>query len=117
MMKMYRAIFHLDEDADEKVNEVFNNLRNLLADLGEENVEVELLTNGKGVMAMRKVNESNSLRIRNLAKQGVKFTVCANSIKHLKIAPDELVPEAVIVPAGVSELVKKQIEGWAYVRP
>ena len=116
-MKKYRVIFHLDEDSEEKVNEVFNNLRNLIADLGEENVEVELLTNGKGVMAMRKENEPNSLRIRHLAKQGVKFAVCANSIKHLKIAPDELAPEAEIVPAGVSELVKKQTDGWAYIRP
>lgn len=116
-MKMYRVIFHLGEDSEEKVNEVFNNLRNLLVDLGEENVEVELLTNGKGVMAMRNDNESNGLRIRHLAKQGVRFAVCANSLKHLKIASEELVSEAEIVPAGVSELVKKQIEGWAYIRP
>jgi intracellular sulfur oxidation DsrE/DsrF family protein len=116
-MKTYRVIFHLDEDSEEKINEVFNNLRNLIADLGQENVEVELLTNGKGVMAMRRENESNGLRIRNLARQGVKFAVCANSIRHLKIDPDELAPEAEIVPAGVSELVKKQSDGWAYIRP
>lgn len=116
-MKLYHVIFHLDEDSEQKANEVFNNLRNLLADLGEENVEVELLTNGKGVMAMRKNNESHGLRIRHLAKQGVKFLVCANSLKHLGIPTDELAPEAEIVPAGVSELVKKQIEGWAYIRP
>ena len=116
-MKIYHVIFHLDEDSEQKANEIFNNLRNLLADLGEENIEVELLTNGKGVIAMRKDNESNSLRIRHLAKQGVKFTVCANSIKHLEISMDELVPEAEIVPAGVSELVKKQNDGWAYIRP
>lgn len=116
-MKPYHVIFHLDEDSDEKVNEVFNNLRNLLADLGEENVEVELLTNGTGVKAMRKENESNALRIRHLARQGVKFAVCANSLKHLEISAVELVAEAEIVPAGVSELVKKQIDGWAYIRP
>jgi intracellular sulfur oxidation DsrE/DsrF family protein len=69
------------------------------------------------VMAMRIDNESNSLRVSHLVKQGVKFAVCANSIKYLGIAPNELVPEAEIVPAGVSELVKKQIEGWAYIRP
>ena len=116
-MKAYHVIFHLDEDSEEKVSEVFNNLRNLLTDLGEENVAVELLTNGKGVEAMRNTYESNVLRIHHLSKQGVKFTVCANSIKHFGIAPDELVPEAEIVPSGVSELVKKQAEGWAYIRP
>jgi len=116
-MKAYNVIFHLDDDSEEKVNEVFNNLRNLLTDLGEENVAVELLTNGKGVEAMRNTYESNILRIRHLAKQGVKFAVCGNSIKYFGIAPEELVAEAEIVPSGVSELVKKQTEGWAYIRP
>jgi intracellular sulfur oxidation DsrE/DsrF family protein len=117
LMKQYHVIFHLDEDTEQKVNEVFNNLRNLLSDLGPENVDVELLINGKGVSAMRKDNESNALRIQHLARQGVKFAVCANSIKFLKIIPDDLVSDAEIVPAGVSELVKKQQAGWAYIRP
>jgi intracellular sulfur oxidation DsrE/DsrF family protein len=86
-------------------------LRNLLADLGEENVEVELLTNGTDVTAMRKDNESNNLRIHYLASQGVKFAVCANLLKYLEISSAELVPEADIVPEGVSELVKRQING------
>lgn len=116
-MKTYHVIFHLDEDSDRKVNEVFNNMRNLLADLGEENVDVELLTNGAGVTAMCKDSQSNAIRIHHLADQGVKFAVCANSLNHLKISPDDLVPEAEIVPAGVSELVKKQNAGWAYIRP
>ena len=47
----------------------------------------------------------------------LSITFCANSIKHLEISVDELVPEAEIVPAGVSELVKKQNDGWAYIRP
>lgn len=115
-MTLYQVIFHLDENS-EKINEVFNNLQNLLTDLGQDNVEVELLTNGKGVESMLKANESNALRIHHLASQGVKFVVCANSIKYLGITPEELVPEAEIVPAGVSELVKKQIAGWAYIRP
>lgn len=116
-MKPYRVIFHLDEDSEEKTNEVFNNLRNLIADLGAENVEVELLANGKGVAALLKERVSNEIRIRHLAEQGVKFAVCANSLIHLNISPVDIVPEAVVVPAGVSELVKKQSEGWAYIRP
>ncbi len=116
-MKTYRVIFHLDENSDQKVNEVFNNIRNLIHDLGEENVEVELLANGSGVTVMRKDSDANDIRIRNLSKQGVRFAVCANSLKHLNIPAADLVSEAEVVPAGVSELVKKQTEGWAYIRP
>lgn len=114
---LYQVIFHLAEDSVEKTNEVFNNIRNLLVDLGEGNVDVELLVNGKGVLTMRKSNESNAIRVRHLFAQGVKVAVCENSIKHLKIDRQELIPEIEVVPAGVSELVKKQKEGWAYIRP
>jgi intracellular sulfur oxidation DsrE/DsrF family protein len=31
-MKTYRVIFHLDEDSEGKVNEVFINLRNLITE-------------------------------------------------------------------------------------
>lgn len=116
-MKTYQVVFHLDEDSEEKTNEVFNNIRNLLVDLGEQNVEVELLVNGRGVLTMRKTNESNAIRVRHLFAQDVKVAVCANSLKHLKVNQAELISEAEIVPAGVSELVKKQKEGWAYIRP
>jgi uncharacterized protein len=116
-LKTYKAIFHLDEDSEQRVNEVFNNLRNLLADLGAENVDMELLANGKGVEALRKDHESNALRIHNLTGRGVRFVACANSLKHLAIDPGNLVPGVEIVPAGVSELVKKQMDGWAYIRP
>lgn len=116
-MKTYPVIFHLDEENESKINETFNNLRNLLTDLGEENVEAELLANGMGVKAMLKTQESYAIRIRHLARQGVRFAACANSMKHLGILPEDLVSEVEIVPAGVSELVKKQLEGWAYIRP
>jgi intracellular sulfur oxidation DsrE/DsrF family protein len=59
-----------------------------------------------------RTNSSTAIRIRNLARARVTFAVCNNSLKHLNIQPEELVDEAKIVPAGVSELVKKQADGW-----
>ena len=117
MAKLYRVIFHLDENNEEKVNEVFNNLRNLLADLGVDNVDVEMLVNGSGVIAMRKDNVANGLRISRLSGQGVRFVVCSNSLRNLQISEDDIALQAEIVPAGVSELVRKQSSGWAYIRP
>jgi len=37
---------------------------------------------------------------------------------HLyEILEDDLVEEKQIVPAGVGVLVRRQAEGWAYIRP
>ncbi len=116
-MKQYHAIFHLDEDSDQKINLVFTNIQNLLTDIGKENIDIELLCNSIGVNALLKKNKSNSLQIRQLAEQSVRFVACANAMKNLKISPSELFETVEIVPAGISELVKKQNVGWAYIRP
>ncbi len=116
-MEKYRVVFHMDEDSEERFTEVLNNLRNLLNDLGEANVEAELVINGNGVLQLIRSNLSHLNRVRNLAKQGVHFVVCNNSLAHLKLDPSTLMEEAEIVPSGVGELVRKQAEGWAYIRP
>ncbi|MFP4000495.1 MAG: DsrE family protein [Thermoplasmata archaeon] len=100
---------------EENGTAAFSNIVNLIKDLGEENLDIELLMNGTGVKMM--LEESERLRkIDYLLKKGVKFRVCSNSLDALKISEDDLIEEAKTVPSGVGELVKRQDEGWAYVK-
>jgi intracellular sulfur oxidation DsrE/DsrF family protein len=56
--------------------------------------------------------------IRALARQGVEFRVCNNTLTAHNVAPSELVPEITLVPAGVAEIARLQArEGYAYIRP
>jgi intracellular sulfur oxidation DsrE/DsrF family protein len=48
-MDKYRVVFHLDEPRNDRADRVFRNIENPLDDLGENNVEVELVANGGGV--------------------------------------------------------------------
>lgn len=116
-MKHYKVIFHIDEPAKGRADQVLANISNLLDDMGENNVEVELLANGGGVRALVKGPESQADQIDTLARKGVRFVACQNSLDHLNIPRAELLDLVEVVPAGVSELVKKQIDGWAYIRP
>ncbi len=112
----YRVLFHLDEDNQPRITMTLNNIKNLLADLGTENVQVELVVNGEGVRAFVKPSE-NQTQITALAAVGVRFALCANSLRGLNLHERDLLEQAEIVPAGVSELARKQAEGWAYIRP
>jgi intracellular sulfur oxidation DsrE/DsrF family protein len=50
----------------------------------------------------------------------VRFSACNNTKKGMEKAegkPVVLIPEAVIVPAGVVRLMERQEEGWSYIRP
>ncbi len=116
-MSKYKAIFHIDEPSKGRADQVMANITNLLDDLGDGNVEVELLANGGGVRALVKDAESDAEQIDVLSKRGVRFVACQNSLDHLNLSRENLLDLVEVVPAGVSELVKKQAEGWAYIRP
>ncbi|MDD2522836.1 MAG: DsrE family protein [Anaerolineaceae bacterium] len=116
-MKQYQVIFHLDEEPLEKVAFVLNNILNLLADLGAENVDVELLVNGPAVKAFTSKESPVSELISKILDQDVVIALCNNALVGNGLVPADMLPKAKIVPSGVGELVKKQAEGWAYIRP
>jgi uncharacterized protein len=116
-MAKYKVVFHLDEPSKGRSDQVLMNITNLLDDLGDGNVDVELLANGGGVRALAKESDGQVEQVASLAQRGVRFVACAHSLEHLNMQPNELLNLVEIVPAGVSELVKKQAEGWGYIRP
>ena len=116
-MKKYRVVFHLDEGGKGRVDMTLNNIENLITDLGEENVDVELVSNSEGVTAFLRVPALHEAKVKRLAAKGVRFAVCANSLRQFGLTEDALLDQAEVVPAGVGELVRKQAEGWAYIRP
>ncbi|GAB4309618.1 MAG: DsrE family protein [Methanobacteriaceae archaeon] len=91
-------------------------MENLLVDLGRENVEIELVTYALGVNVLRK-NSIYSGRIEKLIKTGINFTACKNTTRAMNIQKKDLLEGVEIVSSGVGELVRKQSQGWIYIRP
>ena len=116
-MSKYQVIFHLDEEETKKTEFVLHNMVNLLNDLGDENVDVELLVNGPAVKAFKADHEAHADLIEELLERGVDFALCHNALNMFELKPEEMLAQARIVPSGVGELVRKQSEGWAYIRP
>lgn len=50
-----------------------------------------------------------------LAKQGVQFRVCYNSLASLHLDPANVYDYMKVVPAGILQIVKKEMQGYAYV--
>jgi intracellular sulfur oxidation DsrE/DsrF family protein len=51
------------------------------------------------------------------AQQGVKLLACGNTMSLMHTTQQELNPRVGVVPAGIVEIMQKQKEGYAYVRP
>ena len=53
-----------------------------------------------------------------LMLEGIEFRVCANTLKSRNIDPARLLPDVAVVPSGVAEIARLQIEeDAAYIKP
>ena len=114
-MKAYKVVFHINEL--EKWSSLLGNVSNLLADMSNVQIEVEIVANGKAATYYDSTNdvETDVYKLKQLNEQGVKIVGCNNALTGHGITHEELYPFVQVVPAGVSELVKKQNEGYAYI--
>ncbi|HUW63894.1 MAG TPA: DsrE family protein [Spirochaetia bacterium] len=111
---MLKVVVHVNET--EKWPVAIANVVNLIKDVGEDHVRAALLANGVAVEIFRPGNEL-AAPLGQLAQQGVEVMVCRNSLRSLGMGEGELPGFVQVVPAGITELVRRQQEGWAYVRP
>jgi intracellular sulfur oxidation DsrE/DsrF family protein len=93
---------------------LFNQLNNVLAEAPDTKIEVVFHSNA--VYAM--LNDTGYFRpqIASLFKKGVVFAACNNSLKKRNIEPGRVIPEAIVVPVAILEIVKKQELGWSYIK-
>lgn len=110
-----RVVVHLDEGEPAKHQAVVRNMGNLLEDLGE-GAQVELVAHGPGV-ALCLADSPHTGALRALIDRGVVVAACENTLAAQGIDRSRLAEGVVTVPAGIGELVRKQLQGWAYVRP
>ena len=56
-------------------------------------------------------------RIAEAMKANIKVVACENTMRGQKLTKDDMLGGIGYVNAGVTEIMKKQGEGWAYLRP
>ncbi|MFM6924880.1 MAG: DsrE family protein [Ferruginibacter sp.] len=93
---------------------LYNQVNNVLTE--EPDTKIEVVFHSHAVYAMLKDTGYFKTQINALYKQGVVFAVCNNSLRKRNIDKSRVIPEAVIVPVAILEIVKKQEEGRAYIK-
>ena len=112
----HRVIFQVSDNDPVKWNLALNNARNVQADLGKENVQIEIVAYGPG-LAMMKGDSTVSGRLAEALDGGVGLIACENTMQNTKVARDDMYGGIGFVHAGVTHIMKRQKEGWAYIRP
>ena len=112
----HKVIFQVSDNDPRKWNLALNNVKNVQEDLGKDNVEIELVAYGPG-LTMLKLDSEVANRVGDALAQGVKILACENTMTNTKITRADMLPNISYVKAGVTTLMARQREGWAYIRP
>jgi intracellular sulfur oxidation DsrE/DsrF family protein len=111
-----RVVIQVSDGDPAKWNLALNNARNLQTDLGSDKVDIEIVAYGPGI-GMLKLDSPVANRIGEAKEAGVKVMACENTMKAHKLARADMLDGIGFVAAGVVEIMQKQQEGWAYLRP
>lgn len=111
-----RIVIQINEDDSKKWHAVLANIRNIQAELGKGNVAVALVAIGPG-LGMITADALTANGVQDAIAAGVEFVACGNSMKAQQVAKADLIEGVTIATAGYVELMKRQQQGWAYLRP
>lgn len=127
-----KVVYHMNVDDAATQAATLANIQNHINAVGAENIELKVVMHGDGVslvlepdaLAGTKMKAANATdemqaKISGLKDQGVKFEICANTLKGRNVPMDGLydTSEADIVPSGVAELSRLQQLGYTYIKP
>lgn len=121
-----KVVYHINDI--NAATGALRNVKNHLNALGDENADIIVVTHSSGAFAlvdgaMGKKNPKTGKvydfrdMIAGLANRGVKFQICANTIRGKKIDKHKIDEHAEIVPSGVAQIVDLEQKGYLYVKP
>ena len=111
-----RVVIQVSDADPKKWHLALNNAKNIQADIGADQSEVEIVAYGPGI-GMLKADAEVANRIEDAVAGGVKVMACENTMKAQKLSRGDMHKDIAYVAAGVVELMRRQQQGWAYIRP
>lgn len=119
-----RIVFHLTSDPKEvAAGELLDDVEGMLRAYEKDGnpLRVEIVSHSSGLDFVRERLSQHKTRIRELAStyKNLTFVACKNTIDRLKVEQGievNIVPDAEVIDSGVSHVVKRQKEGWTYIR-
>ena len=116
-LKSYHAIYQLDNNDPKIIEKTIRNINNALTDprlAGKLQLELVAFSGGTDVNLKGGKYEAE---LKALVEKGVIVAQCNNSLNERKIGRDQIYDFIAVVPSGNGELIIRQAEGWAIVKP
>lgn len=111
-----KVVFHIDENP--RWSLLLKNVQNLAQVVELSTSQIEVLANSEAVKSYVATNQNLDMSVmKELAHSGIRFTACNNALKGMGIESKQLAPFVEVVSVGVLELIERQEDGYAYIKP
>ncbi|HEV2978238.1 MAG TPA: DsrE family protein [Casimicrobiaceae bacterium] len=111
-----RVVIQVSDGETMKWNLALNNAHNLQAELGAANIDIEIVAYGPGI-GMLKLDSPVANAVGEAGAAGMKIFACENTMRAQHLARSDMLDGIGYVSAGVVEIMKRQQQGWSYIRP
>lgn len=116
----YKVVFEVTSDGPEKWQGALRNVENAKKSLGANAGKLVVVTHGKGLGLLLAKNAAEhpemKEKIQKLHADGVVFAACENTMRRDKVDKKDLVEQATTVDSGVGEVIRRQGEGFSYIK-
>ena len=112
----HKLVLQVTDNDSAKWNLTLANAKNVQSYLGAKNVDIEIVAYGPGIH-MLKLDSLVGAGVSDAIAAGVRVVACEITMTNQKLTKDDMLPALLYVPAGVVELMARQRQGYAYVRP
>ena len=117
-----KVVYHNDGGGPDNAayfKRMLSSIKNHIEAVGKDHIEIRVVDHSAGVDLFQIAQTDKLLagQIDYLRAQGVRFLICANTLKERQIDWHTLygVKEDDIVPSGVAELARLQGMGFVYI--
>jgi len=118
-----RIVFHLTTPDQTEAGELLADVEQMLQAYERDGrpLRVEIVSHGEGLDLLRTRLSQHQEKIHRLSSvfENLTFVACKNTIERVEISEGieiNILPDAEIIDSGVNHVVKRQKEGWAYIR-
>ena len=110
-----KVIFQATENDVDRWTLVLNNVRNLQKAVGAD-ADVEIVAYGPGIQLL-KAGSPIAARVHEALRDRVRVVACQNTMAGNHLTSADMLPDIGYVPSGVVEVMRRQQQGYSYIRP
>ncbi|MGD8926871.1 MAG: DsrE family protein, partial [Thioalkalispiraceae bacterium] len=118
-----KVLLHVTSDDRYRLNALLNETENVLKEYQhkQQKVAIQILANGKGLDFLRNDKSQFGKRIAELQSRydNLVFTACAVAMARVKQETGkdvQLLPNTKVTPSALDEVLRRQKEGWTYIK-